>query len=103
MSEEPGPDLTHVELFVQGQSVQSNAALEMVLRVCEARLQGRYRLEVIDVQQQPQRIDHARVLAAPALIRRLPEPVLTTVGNFTEARVLQGLGLAEPGADSGAA
>lgn len=94
------PMLRHefvLELFVQGQSVQSNAALELVRSVCEARLAGRYSLEVIDIQQQPERTRDADIVAAPALLRRWPEPMLWTVGRFSEARVLQGLGLADAG------
>ncbi len=90
------PDNVHVvlELFVQGQSAQSNAALEMVNRICETHLQGRYRLDVIDIQQQPERTREARVLAAPALIRIQPEPVVRLVGHISEMRVMQALGLA---------
>lgn len=82
-----------LELFVQGQSPQSNAALARVHRVCEAYLRGRYRLDVIDIQQQPERTRRANVLAAPALIRLQPEPVVRLVGRISEERVMQALGL----------
>lgn len=83
-----------LELFVKGQSARSNAALETVRRVCETHLAGQYRLEVIDIQQDPERTRTADVIAAPALIRRRPQPERRTVGRLSEARVLQGLGLA---------
>ena len=101
MQDAPNPDAVFIELFVQGQSAQSNAALEMVSHICEARLQGRYQLEVVDIQQQPEKTRDAGVMVAPVLIRRSPEPVLRTVGSFTEARVLQGLGLTERSVESG--
>ncbi len=82
-----------LELFVQGQSARSGAALELVRRVCETHLKSRYQLEVIDIQQQPERTREASVAAAPALIRRAPEPVLRITGLFTEERILTSLGL----------
>lgn len=82
-----------LELFVQGQSAYSNAALEMVRRICEAELRTHYRLEVIDIHQQPGRVREAGIIATPALVRRRPEPVLRTIGRFTEERVREGLGL----------
>lgn len=82
-----------LELFVQGQSARSNAALEVVRRVCDKELRRPYRLEVIDIHQQPERVLEAGIMATPALVRRQPEPVLTTVGRLNEERVRTGLGL----------
>jgi circadian clock protein KaiB len=88
-----------IELYVQGQSAQSNAALAVVTRVCEAHLSGRYRLEVIDINQFPERTRAAGIAAAPALVRRRPEPIVRRVGRLSEARVRAALGL--EGADGG--
>jgi circadian clock protein KaiB len=85
-----------LELYVQGQSAQSNAALDVVTRLCEAHLPGQYHLEVIDIRQQPERTRTARIAAAPALVRRRPEPVVRWVGRLSEARVRQALGLPVP-------
>ncbi len=82
-----------VELFVLGQSAQSRDALEVVRRVCAARLGSAWRLEVIDIQQQPERMRAAGIVATPTLVRRQPEPVLRTIGRLTEERVAAGLGL----------
>ena len=88
-------DQVVLELFVQGQSAQSNAALELVHRICEAELGDRYCLEVIDIHHHPERAVQVGVIATPALVRRQPEPVLRTIGRFDDARVRQGLGLDE--------
>lgn len=90
-----------LELFVQGQSVRSNEAIDVVRRICESRLEGACALEVIDIRQQPERTRDAHVVAAPALVRRRPEPVRRIVGQLTEDRVLEWLGLAEPPGASG--
>ncbi len=82
-----------LELFVRGQSARSGAAVALVHRLCEAHLASRYRLEVVDVRQQPERTRAASIMATPALIRRSPEPVLRLTGQLTEARILEGLGI----------
>lgn len=82
-----------LELFVQGQSPHSVAACDLLRRVCETHLKGRYQLEVIDIQQQTLRARDAQVIAAPALVRRKPEPVIRVVGRLTEERILSALGV----------
>ncbi|MCW8195570.1 circadian clock protein KaiB [Proteobacteria bacterium 005FR1] len=82
-----------VELFVQGQSAYSAAALERVRRICETELRRAYRLEVIDVHQNPERATLAGVIATPALVRSSPGPVLRTIGRLSDERVREGLGL----------
>lgn len=84
-----------IELFVQGQSALSNAALEMVQRVCEDRLEGRYQLDVVDIQQQPERTRDAGIPAAPTLVRLQPEPVIRAVGRLSEQRIMEVLGVLE--------
>ena len=82
-----------LELFVQGQSARSDAAVALVHRVCETRLPAGCRLEVIDIHQQPERTRAAAIMATPALIRRSPEPVLRLTGRITEERILETLGI----------
>lgn len=86
---------TVLELFVQGQSPRSSAAVEVVRRICDEVLPQGYQLEVIDIHQQPDRTEEAGIIATPALVRRCPEPVLRTVGRLTEERVRRGLGVHE--------
>lgn len=101
MSGDPAQEDFVLELYVQGQSPQSTAALKTVTRVCEERLRGRYSLVVIDILQDPQRIRSADLLAAPALIRLRPSPQARAVGRLTEDRVLQTLGLdSQPSAEA---
>ncbi|QKT03343.1 circadian clock protein KaiB [Ectothiorhodospiraceae bacterium 2226] len=82
-----------LELFVRGQSPHSREAIQLVRRVCETHMPFGYSLEVIDIATQPERVRAAGVMAVPTLVRRRPEPVLSTVGRLDEARVLAGLGL----------
>ena len=63
-------------------------------KLCEANLQGRYVLEVIDLYQQPQLAQGEQIIAVPALIKRLPEPLRMVIGDMSDTeRVLVGLDL----------
>jgi len=84
-----------LELYVQGQSSNSNAALALVQRICEAEFPNDYSLEVIDINHHSKRAVDSGILATPALVRIKPEPVLRTIGLFDNSRVRRGLGLHE--------
>ena len=61
-----------LHLYVAGNSPRSVEALANVKRVCQEHLAGRYELEVIDIYQQPELAQKARLVAVPTLIRRSP-------------------------------
>jgi circadian clock protein KaiB len=51
-------------------------------------------LEVIDIYQQPQLARGEQIIAAPTLIKKLPEPVRRLIGDMSKTdRVLLGLDL----------
>ena len=53
---------------------------------------GKYRVEVIDLIQNPQLAAGDQILAVPTLVRRLPEPVRKIIGDLSNTeRVLVGL------------
>ena len=55
---------------------------------------GKYRVEVIDLIQNPQLAAGDQILAVPTLVRRLPEPVRKIIGDLSNTdRVLVGLDL----------
>ena len=83
-----------LRLYVAGQSPRSLRAVANLQRICAEDLDARYRLEVIDLYQQPELAQCEQVLALPALIRRLPEPLRSVVGDMSNTeRVLVGLDL----------
>ncbi len=85
-----------LKLFVAGATPKSLKAIENIKRMCDEYLPGRYELEVIDVYQQPGLIVGEQIVAAPTLIKKLPEPIRRLVGDFSnEAKVLLGLDLQE--------
>ena len=86
--------LWQLRLYVMGQTPKSLTAFANLKKVCESHLKGRYRITVIDLVKQPQLAKGDQILAVPTVVRRLPKPVRTIIGNLSEtARVLIGLDL----------
>ena len=83
-----------LRLYVAGATPQSVRAIENIRKVCEEQLHGRYRLEVIDLYQQPDKARSEQIVAAPTLIKQLPLPVRRIIGDMSRTeRVRVGLGL----------
>ena len=73
---------------------RSTRAIENVRAICEAHLQGRYELDVIDIYQQPVLAKGEQIVAAPTLIKQLPAPLRRIIGDLSNReRVLVGLDL----------
>jgi len=63
--------------------------------------EGRYRIKVIDLLKQPQLAKGDQILAIPTVVRRLPVPVRTIIGNLSNIeRLLVGLDL-QPAVSAG--
>jgi circadian clock protein KaiB len=81
-----------LKLYVAGQSPKSVNAIANIKKLCEANLQGRYVLDVIDLYQQPQLAQGEQIIAIPTLLRKLPAPLRRIIGDMSNtARVLVGL------------
>ena len=86
------PELWDLRLYVAGQTPKSMAALANLKKLCDERLAGRYRVEVIDLVKNPQLARSDQILAIPTLVRRLPEPMRKIIGDMSnQERVLVGL------------
>lgn len=73
-----------LKLFVSGSSPRSTQAVAAIRALCEERLQGRYDLEVVDIFQQPSEARGSQIVAAPTLVKELPEPMRRVVGNLAD-------------------
>lgn len=90
----PRAEFFDLRLYVAGQTVRSLAALTNLKRICEEHLEGRYRIEVIDLLERPQLARGDQILAVPTLVRKLPVPIRKLVGDLSDTeRVLVGLDL----------
>lgn len=95
LPEETSPeagDFYDLRLYVAGQTPKSVAAIANLKRFCEEHLAGKYRIEVVDLVQDPKLARSDQILAIPTLVRRLPEPIRKIIGDLSSSeRVLVGL------------
>lgn len=84
--------LWELRLYVAGQTPKSVRAFANLKQICEEHLAGQYRIEVIDLLENPQLGKRDQIVAIPTLIRKLPEPVRKIIGDLAnKERVLVGL------------
>lgn len=87
-------DFFELRLYIAGQTSRSLAALGNLKRICEEHLQGRYRIEVIDLLEHPQLARGDQIIAVPTLVRKLPPPIRKLVGDLSDTEsALVGLDL----------
>lgn len=83
-----------LRLYIAGQTPKCMRAFTNLKRICEEHLADRYRIEIIDLLQNPQLARGDQILAVPTLVRHLPEPVKKIIGDLSNTeRVLVGLDL----------
>ena len=81
-----------LSLYISGPTPRSARAIVNVRKLCEANLQGRYKLAVIDLSQTPALAAQHQIIAAPTLVRELPLPERRFIGDMSNAeRILAGL------------
>jgi circadian clock protein KaiB len=90
-------NLWQLRLYVAGQTPRSVTAFSNLKMICETHLKSRYRIEVIDLLEQPQLSKGDQILALPTLVRKLPQPMRKIIGDLSDTeRVLVGLDLRPP-------
>jgi circadian clock protein KaiB len=83
-----------LKLYVIGQTRNSRNAVNNLQKICEEHLYSRYRIEIIDLLENPQLAKEDQILAVPTLIKKLPVPVGQIIGDLSNTeRVLVGLNL----------
>lgn len=81
-----------LRLYVAGQTPNCVKAFANLKKICEQELKGQYRIEVIDLLQNPELAQGDQIVAIPTLVRKLPPPVKKIIGSLKDTeRVLVGL------------
>ena len=81
-------------LYVAGQSPRSAQAVANLERLGQERLGGAYDLTVVDVADQPERAEAARILTTPTVVKEAPGQARRVTGDLSDAeRVFLALGL----------
>ncbi len=84
----------HLILFVAGDETNSRLARRNLDRLCEVALEGRCRIEVVDVFEDFEEALRHGVLLTPCLVVTRPTPGVHVLGNLSDAhKVRTALGL----------
>ena len=90
----PNKNIWNLRLYVAGQTPRCVRAFSNLKQICEQYLAGVYRIEVVDLLENPKLSSGDQILAIPTLVRRLPTPVRKIIGDLSNTeRVLVGLDL----------
>jgi circadian clock protein KaiB len=79
----PTSKLWLLSLYVADSTPKSVKALSTLKNICESYLKGHYRISVIDLLKQPQLARAHKILAIPTVVRTVPSPVRTIIGNLS--------------------
>jgi len=83
-----------LHLYVAGLSPRSQTAIENIRKICGEYLQGRFKLVIQDIYQNPIIARNGQILAAPTLVKKLPLPLRKFVGDMSDnKKLLVGLDL----------
>lgn len=94
----PQDDTWVLRLYVAGQTPKSVTAFANLKKICAEYLEGKYRIELIDLLKNPQLARGDQILAIPTLVRNLPTPMRKIIGDLSNTeRVLVGLDLRPAG------
>jgi KaiB domain. len=89
-----GDEKWDLRLYIAGQTPKSVAAFNNLKRICEEHMPGRYRIEVIDLLENPRLAKEDQIVAIPTLVRKLPQPLRKIIGDLSDTeRALVGLQL----------
>ncbi len=81
-------------LYLAGKTPESAEVSEKLAKLLEEAFDSNYHLEVIDVIENPEIAEEAKILATPTLEKIAPEPVAKIIGDLSDKEmVLPALGL----------
>src|SRR5579883_2437731 len=78
-----GPREWKLRLYIAGMSVAAREALHNLEAICDEHLDGKYKIEVIDLLDRPQLARGDQIIAVPTLVRRLPPPMKKIIGDLS--------------------
>lgn len=80
-------------LYVAGTTPNSERAKVNLGALCRLHLQGRYKIEVVDIERHPERALVDGIYMTPTLIKLSPSPVRMIVGTLERTTALmEGIG-----------
>ncbi len=87
-----------LKLYIAGKTARASRAIANLHRICDKELPDQFKLEVIDVLEDPDRAEEDKILATPTLIKSLPPPLRRVIGDLSDTeKVLFGLDIIPAG------
>lgn len=77
-----------LKLYIAGKGARAGAAIANLRQLCENELRGQYELEIIDILEDPESAEQAKILATPTLIKQLPPPLRRVIGDLSDKEKL---------------
>lgn len=71
-------------LYIAPNNFKSIQAVKNIKSICEEYLKGRYELEIINIYENPERLEQEQIFAVPTLIKELPPPLQRLIGDITD-------------------
>lgn len=97
-SDQIEPEVWELRLYVAGKTPKSIKAFSNLKKICEEYLHGHYRIEVIDLMENPKLAQQDQIVALPTLVRKLPEPIKKILGDLSnKEKFLVGLNVQKLG------
>ena len=85
-----------LRLYVTGSSGRSLKAVHNLKKICDEHFPDDYDLEIIDIYKNPEAAREEQIIAAPTLVKKLPEPLRKFVGDLSNTqKILVGLDIYE--------
>ena len=82
------PSVFSFRLYVAGDAQNSVRAIANLTALCDDRLKGRHRIEIVDVFGEPQRALADGIVMTPTLIRVEPSPIRRVIGTLERTDVV---------------
>lgn len=81
-------------LYIAGQTARSRRAIANLERLLESDVEGQCTLTIVDVTEDPDAAEAARILTTPTLIKESPAPQRRVTGDLSDSEmVVDGLAL----------
>ena len=74
-------------LYIAGQTSRSQRAVSNLRQACE-KAGSEYQLEIVDILEDPEAAEKAKILAIPTLVKESPLPARRVIGDLSNQEVL---------------
>ncbi|MCS7003367.1 MAG: circadian clock KaiB family protein [Dehalococcoidia bacterium] len=71
------------KLYIAGNTARSQHAIATLRAICATKLGGQCLLTIVDILEQPEEAEAARILATPTLVREQPLPTIRLTGDLS--------------------